>query len=196
MSENMIAIGNEVPQVLRTKQCLYKALFKLLEGRAYEDITVGQICRKADYSRAVFYNHYHSKEEFFEEIFNRIIEVYHLKLKKAEQENRLTQKYSYTAFFKLLLRYREYFLMLEKSGNQSLLVNYFLREPEKLYPLYADSQAPNSEAYCKYFLRYHAMGLTGACFEWLKQEKPMPAEEFVPIIEKLYGYKQFKLFLE
>lgn len=60
----MIAIGNEVPQVLRTKQCLYKALFKLLEGRAYEDITVGQICRKADYSRAVFYNHYHSKEEF------------------------------------------------------------------------------------------------------------------------------------
>ena len=140
MSENMIAIGNEVPQVLRTKQCLYKALFKLLEGRAYEDITVGQICRKADYSRAVFYNHYHSKEEFFEEIFNRIIEVYHLKLKKAEQENRLTQKYSYTAFFKLLLRYREYFLMLEKSGNQSLLVNYFLREPEKLYPLYIYTQ--------------------------------------------------------
>ena len=94
MAESMIALEGEVAQVLRTKQCLYKALFTLLEGRKYEDITVGQICKKADYSRAVFYNHYHSKEEFFEEIFQRIIELYHQKMKKAEDEGRLSPEYS------------------------------------------------------------------------------------------------------
>ena len=72
MAENMIPLGREAAQVLRTKECLYTALFKLLKTCAYEDITIGQICRKADYSRAVFYNHYHNKEEFFTEIFNRI----------------------------------------------------------------------------------------------------------------------------
>lgn len=196
MGRNMIPLGDEVPQVLRTKQCLYEAFFRLLEGRAYEDITVGQICKKADYSRAVFYNHYHSKEEFFEEIFDRIIELYHQKLEKAERENRLTPEYSYKAFLKILLRNKEFFILLEKNGIQNLLVNYFMKEPDRLYLMYSGDRAPNSEDYHEYFLRYHAVGLAGICLEWIKQDEPMPLEEFVSVVEKLYGYKQLKLFLE
>lgn len=192
----MIALGHEAAQVLRTKQCLYKALFKLLEGRAYGDITVGQICKKADYSRAVFYNHYHSKEEFFEEIFDRIIELYHQKITKAKLENRLTLEYSYTVFLKILLRNREFFLLLEKSGNQNLLIEYFMREPENLYPLYAGHKVPGDEPYYSYFLQYHAMGLTGICLEWLRREDPAQVDEFVGVLKRLYGYRQFKQFLE
>ena len=196
MGRSMITLGNEVPQVLRTKQCLYEAFFKLLEGKTYGDITVGQICKKADYSRAVFYNHYGSKEEFFEEIFNRIIALYHYKIEKAEKEDRLTEEYSYISFLKILQRNREFFVLLEKNGNENLLVNYFMNEPHKLYPLYAGKHMPLADKYRGYFLRYHAMGLAGICFEWLKQDEPVSIDEFVSIVEKPYGYRQFKLFLE
>ena len=36
-----------------------KALFCLLQEKSLESISVGELCRKADYPRSTFYNHFH-----------------------------------------------------------------------------------------------------------------------------------------
>lgn len=195
MAENMIPLGREAAQVLRTKECLYTALFKLLKTCAYEDITIGQICRKADYSRAVFYNHYHNKEEFFTEIFNRIMELYRYKIEQAAEAGLLTKNYTYVVFLKVLQRNRDFFLLLEHNGVQRLLSEFFMHEPDVLYPKFAHEGTPASQQFQTYFLRYHSEGLSSLCMQWLHEETPLPPEQFAKILQSLYCYDHIRYFL-
>lgn len=47
----------------RTRNLLQNALFSLIPEKAYETITVADICDKADVGRSTFYAHYTSKDD-------------------------------------------------------------------------------------------------------------------------------------
>ena len=58
-----------------TDERLAKAAFKLLKGRALEDIAVGDICLEAGVKRVTFYSHFPTKDDFFCHIFADRIEA-------------------------------------------------------------------------------------------------------------------------
>ena len=124
MDVNMVPLGTEVNQVLQTKHALYDAFTQLLDSRAYNDITVGQICKKANFSRAVFYNHYHNKNEFLQEIFNRIIALYHKKIDHAERKGTLTEEFIHTTFLGILQEYKKFFLLLDDIRRLDMLEHF------------------------------------------------------------------------
>lgn len=49
-------------RVVRTRNLLQEALFKLTAERGYEALTVEDICREANVGRSTFYTHYPDKE--------------------------------------------------------------------------------------------------------------------------------------
>lgn len=56
--------GNN-PTALKSQQWLSDNLLDLMEEKPYDDISIMDICKKADLSRQTFYNYFESKEELF-----------------------------------------------------------------------------------------------------------------------------------
>ena len=56
--------GNN-PTALKSQQWLTENLLDLMEEKPYEEISIMDICKKADLSRQTFYNYFESKEELF-----------------------------------------------------------------------------------------------------------------------------------
>ncbi len=52
-------------RIVKTKTALFEAFLQLLSEKPYEDITVNEICERADIRRATFYKHYNDKLAFF-----------------------------------------------------------------------------------------------------------------------------------
>lgn len=59
-------------RVTRTKQSLQSALVALLSVKAYDEISVIDICNHADVGRSAFYQHFSCKDELFRAGFNRL----------------------------------------------------------------------------------------------------------------------------
>ncbi len=56
--------GNN-PTALKSQQWLAEMLLELMEEKPYIDISIKDICTRADLSRQTFYNYFDSKEELF-----------------------------------------------------------------------------------------------------------------------------------
>lgn len=52
-------------RIVKTKAALFNAFLDLLSEKLFEDITVNEICERADIRRATFYKHYNDKLAFF-----------------------------------------------------------------------------------------------------------------------------------
>ena len=51
-------------RITKTKAALTKAFFSMLNDMAFEDITVNELCDRADVRRATFYKHFKDKGDF------------------------------------------------------------------------------------------------------------------------------------
>lgn len=51
------------PVAIRTQKAFTDALLSLIRERPYEEISVTDICRRADFVRKTFYNHFDNKDE-------------------------------------------------------------------------------------------------------------------------------------
>ncbi len=56
----------------KTKNCILQALFKLLEKKSLDDITITELAETANINRKTFYAHYNSVQDVIEETGNEI----------------------------------------------------------------------------------------------------------------------------
>lgn len=59
----LVKAGERDRRVRRTRRRLKRALLELLAEKRYDEITVRDLCARADVGRSTFYGHYGSKEE-------------------------------------------------------------------------------------------------------------------------------------
>ena len=65
----------EDKRVKKTKKLLKNTLVELLEEQPFEQISVTNLCSKADVSRITFYTHYNDKYDLLEDYFQDMIVV-------------------------------------------------------------------------------------------------------------------------
>lgn len=70
-----------------TKQQIIFGLFEMMMEKPYADITVKEICEKAEVSRMTFYRNFHTKEDV---IFGQFEMVYSTFIKQLVIQNRFT----------------------------------------------------------------------------------------------------------
>jgi len=63
-------------RVRRTRKLIREAFLQLIAEKEYNNITVTDIIKKADYNRATFYRHFYDKEDLVNEITNQQIELF------------------------------------------------------------------------------------------------------------------------
>lgn len=52
-------------RIVKTNNALSEALFHLMETKLIENITVNEVCKKANVRRATFYQHFNDKYDLF-----------------------------------------------------------------------------------------------------------------------------------
>ncbi len=65
-----------VPQdrrIARSKRALRSALVQLMEERGFDNLSVNDLCERADLTRATFYNHFHDKDELLLTLEDEVI---------------------------------------------------------------------------------------------------------------------------
>lgn len=171
----------ETNQVMQTKRRIYESFSEMLSNKPFSDITVGQICKKADVSRSVFYNHYKNKEDVLLEIFNRIMLVLEAKLEKESAKRKLKIRDLYNIFCVFLWRNRVFFINLHNHHFSCFLTDFLIEAHNDFFRFFENSIPPDTAEYKNYFVKYHANALAFLFLEWLQEDDPIPPEEIADI---------------
>ena len=90
-------------RVRRTKQALFNAFVSLVTEKPIDEITINQLCEKAEIRRATFYKHYTDKYDFITAYTVHLRENFDKTLKKSGKQN-LTKDY-YVAYAKRIVSF-------------------------------------------------------------------------------------------
>jgi len=97
MSNQTVTQGGEMYQQVRrtnksnlfARECISQSLFKLLESKTFDEISITNIIEKAGVSRMGFYRNYSSKEEVIE---SYILEIFVNTVEQIQKERALSFK--------------------------------------------------------------------------------------------------------
>lgn len=60
-------------RIARSKRALRSALIELIEERGLDDVSVNDLCARADLNRGTFYNHFHDKDDLVTTLEDEVI---------------------------------------------------------------------------------------------------------------------------
>ena len=89
-------MAKEDARVIKTKQKLILTLRQLLKEKNFEDITVNEICEKADVRRATFYKHFPDKLAFLKFFIGSL---------RGDFENRIASRRKYESDYAYYVDY-------------------------------------------------------------------------------------------
>lgn len=158
-----------------TRMCIGEAIVELMKRDSLDKITVSQIAKKAGISRMTYYHYYDSKVNAIEDYLREIIIQYLTEHKKRPKGERFME-YSHILFsIEFFDQYATFFIIMERQGLYSVLVNavnHFMVE------LYSDHKDMIYRAY------YYAGALLNTFINWEKTGKLVPAQEVAKIISE------------
>lgn len=174
-TKNVSALSNEMRNSYVLNQ-ITEAMVELLIEKEMSNISISELCDKAQIGRTSFYRNFESKEEIIEFIIERKIDEWDSSRDKEKEEG-------ISQFFGQLTGHlkenEEFYLLLEKRGLLHLLLNVLLK---KTGPTNEDS---NIWAYTKAFIAYGTFGWLQA---WISRGMHESAEEMTQMLLSS-GYK-------
>lgn len=108
-------MAKEDLRVIKTKNALLEAFFELARERRFEDITVNELCDKADVRRATFYKHFNDKYNFI---------TYMTKCLRAKFDETVWRKESVGSSKDYFIKYFESLLVF--LSEEEILINRLL----------------------------------------------------------------------
>ena len=178
-----------------TAKKMNEALISLLEKKAFEYITVSEICKKAEVNRSTFYLHYENTVDLLDETARGLIDGFvsyfdvdtkHLtyKLKEGSSDNLIFITDEYLHPYLSYIKENKRVLLTVLSHSESFKFNDIF---QKLYDNIFDpilERFDYSEKDRKYILMFYLNGITAVATEWMKDgcEKSIP--EVAEIVKK------------
>ncbi|KKI89532.1 transcriptional regulator [Bacillus sp. SA1-12] len=160
-------------RIVKTKEALHHALLELLNGKALEEISISEICRKAKINRGTFYLHYSQIEDLFEEYFKEIT---------ADLTRSYQEPYRYASVLKIskldsstirifhhIEKYKPFYRIV--FSKKVPLMYYYLLFEEIRHLLLQDKESSlkdgiNPELFCA----YQANAIIGIIIDWYKND--------------------------
>ena len=174
-------------RVLYTRNALRDAFIDLITEQPLSDITVTDICARADINRSTFYLHYRDVDALLVEIENNIIDHIEQEFSRAPHEHVFEEL---VAFLKLLQQTpripKLLYALTGEQGDprfirrlQQLLFNAFQQGWDLLMP-------ESSRSYKFLIYSYTLPGVISLLSSWLRGDAPdMTAEQTVELLHTL-----------
>lgn len=177
--------GNNIT-ALQSRQWLVDALLALMSVKNYSQITIKQICQKADLSRQTFYNFFKCKDDILHFWLN---ERYTLVLNKYEMSKELKLDDIVNVFSDFLKENEDLLKCIISQGLEHIIAD----EISKSIPIFASKVIENIKetCTCKYVNSFLSGALTQILICWFKDDQTLPKEEFSKLLLDLLCGKYF-----
>ena len=177
--------GNN-PTALKSQQWLTENLLDLMEEKPYEDISIMDICKRADLSRQTFYNYFDTKDELFR---------YMLRSSYEEKLNSMTAIPSadeaISAFVSIVRDNPRLINVLVKNNMGNLVSDEIFHAIKN----FLNKFIPDFEGHPDF--SYHMVLLSGALTHFMifyaRNNKELSEKEMTKILETFLSGKIFKL---
>ena len=171
----------ESRRVQMTKLLLKTALIELMQEKPFRQITIKELCERADLNRTTFYLHYADQTDVLRDIEQEIRD------KTVDYMKNVGTDISTIGLIEAFLQYikdnaklfRTLFLSGEAEGFTQNFMGYALAEIKENLPYYGD------ELHEKYILTFLMNGSTHILIEWIESGFDLPASEVATLIYKL-----------
>ena len=174
----------QIDRIEQTKKNISLALYALLLRKPYEEISISDICRKADVSRVTFYHYYDTKDDILIQFSDE---------KFAEFFDNLATKENIT-FEELII---DMFRYLKTIARQLTILRYAKKEEILLtqfhsYGRYIFSHTSTSNVLKDknnpYLLPFLVGGLFEVIMKWLDEGMLTPAEKVAESVFDIVKY--------
>lgn len=156
----------------KTLRSLKNAFLTLLEEERFEDITVQELCQKAEIRRATFYNHFEDKYDylafFIREMREEFIQEMDESTSPITQENGV---YYDRIFHRLLAFLEEHPKIAQNMKNSQMLstiTEIFAEEVQNNAWLYLNFKQPHEEKANEMKAIFYAGGIMQLLLSWIK----------------------------
>lgn len=171
--------NSENRRVRMTKLLLTEALISLMRKKSVSEITVKELCEKADINRSSFYRHYNTVYDVYDDIINgvgRDIFVIITEVKKRGGIN------SYVLIEKILdyisAKKNLFLVLLGDKSNISIGEKLISR-----IDIFIDTE--NMSVLTRYCAQFVSAGMTSLIWMWLNDENALSAHEVALMIHML-----------
>ena len=173
-------MGLEKPQAQLSRQWLVNALLKIMEEKAYGQITIQEIARRADLDRRTFYRHFKSKEEvlnyYVEDICKSYFEAFSAKQLFDDRE-------AIRDHFGFLQKHLAFLRLLKANGLTDYLLGRYQYYAEKIYREIMPDAMENPNQ--RFALIFKVGGLWNVTMHWLEEDAPASPEAITENIMRL-----------
>jgi AcrR family transcriptional regulator len=174
------------PTAIKSQRWLTETLIELMEEKPYEEISIMDICKKADLSRQTFYNYFDSKDELFRYLLRSMYSDKLSSLKEIPSSNE-----AISAFVSVVKENPRIVNAIVKN-NMGNLVS---AEIFKSITHFLNKFIPDFEYQADF--SYHVVLLSGALTHFMlyyaRNNKELSEEAMTKILETFLSGKIFKL---
>ena len=118
-------------RITKTKKALAHAFFEMLSVMPLEDITINDLCQKADVRRATFYKHFDDKSDFIFCLIRDTRERFDLRAKESGTTHKGIKEYYLScseSVIDYLMKYDDAMKHVIKSGIRPMFIEMFVRQ--------------------------------------------------------------------
>lgn len=174
-------------RIQKTYAALLNAFTQLLDTKAFEDITINELCDTAMIRRTTFYKHFDDKYEYFKFYLSTLSESFKAQLPPATL---ITDPaaYSVSMLRELFQFIREHKKLVDGIRNSNMmsflyssLQEQFARELRTVFVMASQNEpTPDFEL----LISFYAGGLMNVVYWWLNHPTELSEEEIIELLIK------------
>lgn len=162
----------------QSRQMIEEALFALMKKKPYAEISVSEITKRADISRRTFYRLYQGKEDVIPGYFDRLCEKYQSSYKPVKG---YAIEQIATEFFSFWYQHREFLLLLNKNGLESMLYMGINRASERVIRSRIGEHPLQQMPELIYFVDYSTGGFINLLYRWIWEGMKLSPQEYAKL---------------
>lgn len=175
-------------QKQQSMQWLTDALLTLMTEKSYGNISITEICTRADLSRRTFYRIYESKEDILKKYADSLCQCY---FKQFEKQENLSLENVANIFFSFWKKQKDFLLLLYREKLIYILLFKFNELLPSVYVNYkAHLLQTKDKKSMEYVAFYNAGGFWNLLIKWLEDGCKKTPEEMSTIVSEVLNLKQ------
>lgn len=167
-----------------TRQKLADALVELCEEKSYYDITIEEICKRAQLYRSTFYRYFETKDEMLRQIEHEYVEETRSLTKSLENFHYNASEEEMLLFRKELTADMEYHranaklcrMLLSPAGDLYFRQRMTASIGEAVEKNFRRFGNPTNSSDFRYLINFFASGFISTIYEWLQKDDKTPEQ--------------------
>lgn len=157
-------------------KALFTTLLKLAQENDLDKIKISVLCREAEVSRQFYYQHFTSKEQIIDSMFDQ----------EYQQYLRIISKYQITGTYQMAVYFFKFFYDFRESINQMIKANLeylvYYKFRDYFVEMLKNDLVDGHHEYSDYWSAYAAGGLSELLIAWIQKKTPESPERMAKIL--------------